>query len=173
MITLTEYVQTEKWANEINEDIIGLTEGYTIGYDNKTCKTVVQLFDAEDKMIGEGAFDNSELAMALIEEYFDLDDEDQEYNDSYDWAENIEVANVEDVKRYIQRKADEFHVRIDYISDDTMFDDIVGVGLEVWFNANQNSDDLVSFVQEVSDGMMSEFGAQSYDFSNESWKISL
>ena len=173
MITLTEYVESEKWVNEIDEEVIAMAEGYTIGYDQKTFKTVIRLFDAADEKIIEGRFDNSEMAIAMLEEYFDLDESDQSWNDSYEWVnagQKLDEA-LEPIVKYIERNADEYQVRIDDIDNDAMFDDLFGV--EVFFHSSNNRDDLSSFVKEISYDMLRNYGAQSYNFDGQSWKISL
>jgi len=173
MLTLTEYVEADHWINEIDEEFIAMTEGYSLSFDQKTCKTVVRLFDAADEMVTECSFESSEMAIALLEEYFDLDEEDQLWNDSYDWVSSNKKIDeaLESVEKYIQRNADEYQVRIDYIESDAFFDDLMGV--EIFFNSSNNRNDLSSFIKEVSYDMMRTYGAQSYDFDGMSWKIAL
>jgi len=174
MLTLTEYVESDHWINKVDEQIVAMTEGYSLSFDQKTCKTVVQLFDSADKIVVECSFDNSEMAIALLEEYFELDEGDQNWNDSYDWvtcSRTVIDEALESVEKYIQRNADEYQVRIDYIESDAFFDDLMGV--EIFFHSSNNRNDLSSFIKEVSYDMMRTYGAQSYDFDGMSWKIAL
>jgi hypothetical protein len=173
MLTLIEYVESDHWINKVDEQIVSMTEGYSLSFDQKKCKTVVQLFDSLDKIIVECSFDSAEMAIALLEDYFDLDEGDQNWNDSYDWvlSENKIDEALESVEKYIQRNADEYQVRIDYMDGDAFFDDLMGI--EIFFHPSNNKNDLSSFVKEVSYDMMRTYGAQSYDFDGMSWKIAL
>lgn len=174
MLTLTEYVQVDRWSNTIDESTVNESDGYTIGYDHKNQQTVIRLYNESEKLIGEGRFDSAELAMAVLEEYFDVSEDDKQWNESYEWVEDSKKAldeSLESIEDFITRNATEYQIRIDDIDPDAMFDG--SFGIEVFFNSKNNRNDLSAFVKEVSGDLLSTYGAQSYDFDGSSWKIAL
>lgn len=173
MITLTEYVQADRWVDTLDEATATAAEGYTLGYDQKSNKTVIRLFDKDEKMIGEGKFDSSEMAIALLEEYFDISDEDRQWNESLDWVkDSIQIDEALDpIETFIEKNASDYNIRIDSIDPDAQFDDIFGI--EVFFNRKNNRNDLDAFVKEVGYELLRTYGIQSYDYDGQSWKLAL
>lgn len=176
MITLTEYIQASEWDDTISEAILAEAEGYTLGYDHKTQKTIVGLVDANENQLTRMGFDNSEMAFALLEEYFDIDEEDQQWNESYEWVNDSSTSTVIDesldtVEKFIEKKAIEYQIRLSYIDPDIMFDGMYGI--EVFFDRNNNRRDLDLFIKELSYDLLRTYGIQSYDYDGNSLKLAL
>lgn len=104
LVSLREYIEVdnmnEAWYATFTQEVIDQAEHYELGINPYSRNTYVRLLDAEYQNLGEVDFESSELAIAFVEENFDLDEEDLEWNDSYEWAEDFDDEEADWVDDY-------------------------------------------------------------------------
>lgn len=79
-LTLKEYIQVdslcEAWNTEFTDDQIESAEYFNIKYNAVSGKYMLVLYDVQGEPIGSVEYDDVDLMMAFIEEYFDLGEDD-------------------------------------------------------------------------------------------------
>lgn len=177
--TLTDFIELERvneaWYTEFDQDTIAQAEHYHLGVNPYTQRTFIRLLDANSESLGEVEYESAEMAIAFLEEYFELDTEDMAWNDSYEWAdlddESMFGEALDSIESAIQKKASDFNIRIVSINPDAIFDG--NYGIEVFFHPKNNRADLDSFINDASDDFLSTYGAQSYKYDGSRWRIAL
>ena len=174
MINLTEYIQTDMFVESLNKDVVlSEVEHFSLDYDISTQKTTLSLYNEYNKRIGQGVFDSAELAVAIVEEYFDIDESDDAWLNGYEWVnESIQIDEALDpVEVFIEKKATEYNIRLLDIDNDAHFDSMYGI--EVIFHSSNNRRDVDHFVKEVGYELLRTYGIQSYNYNGTSWKLAL
>lgn len=179
MLVLKEYIELERvneaWYTTFDQETIAQAEHYYLGVNPYTQRTFIRLMDDKHESLGEVEYESAEMAIAFLEEYFDLDADDMEWNDSYEWAELEDESMfgemLDSVESAIQKKASEQNIRIRDIDDDAEMDGQYGIA--VYFHSANNRNDLDAFIKGMSDELLSTYGAQSYDFNGSIWNIVL
>lgn len=107
ILSLQEAIEIGLSIN-VPEEIIDDVESFHIIWDEEKETNHLTLLDDSDNVLFESDIDDADTVVALIEELFDLDDEDQEWLDSYGWIEDdnytLQEAKSEAAK-YRKKKA--------------------------------------------------------------------
>lgn len=170
MLKLTEYIEVDRFVSSISETVSESAEKYSISIDEEQ-NVVLKIMDESENVISESKFENPETAIAVLEEFFEIDESDRSWLENYEWNEQpVNEAN-DSIEDRIHNLALEYGVRISGIDSDAMFDGQYGIA--VYFEPNQNRGDLDKFIKNTSYEILRTYGAQSYDYDGSSWKISL
>lgn len=94
MLSLNEHIEINKVVQlmegespTFTDEQLDAAEKYSIKWNHVTGNTSVTLFDNMDQSLGTVDFLDPDIAVAFLEEYFDLDDADKEALESYAWVE--------------------------------------------------------------------------------------
>jgi hypothetical protein len=184
MLPLNEYIILEKEAEKVNEawyttfdaETIDQAEHFTLTYNPYTLRTVVRLMDAHYQSLGSVEYESAELAMAFLEEYFDLDDEDAGFVNSYEWADDTKDVEISEalnsIEDEIKRLATEYNINIRDIDDDAVLPNN-DFGIAVYFDNKNNKNDLISFIRTAEKEIERTYGAMTKSIEGNVWLIRL
>lgn len=93
MISLREHAEISRVVKlmegespHFTDEQLDAAESYALKWNPVSGNTILCLYDAADLCLGTMEFEDADVAIAFIEEYFDLDDDEMSYIESYDWA---------------------------------------------------------------------------------------
>ena len=93
MISLREHAEIgrvmklmEGESPQFTDEQLEAAESYALKWNPVSGKTLLCLYDAADAGLGSMEFEDPDVAIAFVEEYFDLEDDDLSDLESYDWA---------------------------------------------------------------------------------------
>lgn len=93
MISLKEHAEISRVMNlmegespQFTDEQLDAAESYALKWNPVSGNTILCLYDATDMCLGNMEFEDADVAIAFVEEYFDLDDDDLADLESYDWA---------------------------------------------------------------------------------------
>lgn len=99
MISLKEHIQISEMVQlmegespEFTPEQLEAAEYYTLKWNAISGNTILCLFDAAGQGLGNVEFEDADIAIAFVEEYFDIDDDEIASLESYEWAND----NVDD-----------------------------------------------------------------------------
>ena len=88
MLTLTESIELTNaqliWDTTVTGEVEELAEFYSIDINDETDKVEVTLFDDEGTELCKMIFDDLEIAEVIIEEHFDIQYDELDYDDDDD-----------------------------------------------------------------------------------------
>lgn len=97
MLSLNEHLQIDETLSLFEAEETSFTdqqldaaEFYIFKLNPVSFGTEVTLYDAQQQPLGTMSFEDADIAIAFIEDLFDLDPEDLDYLESYAWA-NVEA----------------------------------------------------------------------------------
>lgn len=103
MISLKEHIQItqavhlmEGESPVFTSEQLECAESYALKWNPISGMTVLCLYDAQGQGLGSMEFEDPDVAIAFVEEYFDLDDEDLADLESYEWANDNYDDRVND-----------------------------------------------------------------------------
>ncbi|MDX1532685.1 MAG: hypothetical protein R3230_00605 [Nitrosopumilaceae archaeon] len=185
MLELKEYIEIENevalvneaWYTAFDQETISQAEHFSLIYNPYTLRSVVRLVNDKYESLGEVEFESAEMAIAFLEEYFDLDDETTGYINSYDWADetkDVDSMNeaLNTIEKEIERLADDADIRIRDIDDDYEIKNGF-FGIAVYFDSKNNLDDLKSFVKKAERELTRTYGAVTDSLDRTVWVIRL
>lgn len=88
---LIEGEQTEFTDQQLDD-----AEFYIFKLNPVSYNTEVTLYNASEEPLGTVSFEDADIAIAFIEELFELEPEDMTYLDSYGWVEGL--GSMEDLE---------------------------------------------------------------------------
>lgn len=93
MISLNEHIEINRVINlvegeqtEFTEEQFEKAEYFDLKWNPVTANTILCIYDESGLKLGEVEFEDAEVAIAFVEEYFELDEEDIRDLESYAWA---------------------------------------------------------------------------------------
>lgn len=104
MISLHEHIQIEEGIQllegeqtEFTEEQYEKAEQYDLKWNPVSGNTILSIYDGAGLKLGDVEFEDAEIAIAFVEEYFELDEEDLRDLESYAWAsdDNLEDREIE------------------------------------------------------------------------------
>ena len=97
MLTLNEHLEISRVVSlmegeqtEFTDEQLDATEYYEMKYNPVSGNTILCLFDDAGQKLASVEFEDADVAIAFVEEYFDLDEDDVRDLESYDWANDGE-----------------------------------------------------------------------------------
>lgn len=98
MLTLSEHIEIEEKlklfegeSSIFTDEQLDAAESYEMKWVPYTGQTELYLYDVDDNGLGSVTFDDADIAIAFLEEYFELDDEELDDLESYSWATGVEL----------------------------------------------------------------------------------
>ena len=91
MKLLNEGEQTEFTDQQLDD-----AEFYVFKLNPVSYNTEVTLYNASEEPLGTVSFEDADIAIAFIEELFELEPEDMTYLDSYGWVDGL--GSMEDLE---------------------------------------------------------------------------
>jgi len=98
MITLQEHIEIsekvlmfEGEAPAFTEEQLEAAEFYQLKWNAVSGDTELYLYDVNGEGLGSVSFEDADIAIAFVEEYFDLDEDDILDLESYAWADDDPV----------------------------------------------------------------------------------
>jgi hypothetical protein len=93
MISLKEHMEINRVVKlmegespQFTDEQLQAAESYALKWNPVSGNTILCLYDAADLSLGNMEFEDADVAIAFVEEYFDLEDDDLADLESYDWA---------------------------------------------------------------------------------------
>lgn len=102
MLTLSETLEIqdklkifEGESTEFTDQQLDDAEFYHLRLDLVSFQTVVTLYNAAEEPLGSVSFEDADVAIAFLEELFDLDPEDMEDLENYSWASEESFDSID------------------------------------------------------------------------------
>lgn len=96
MISLKEHIEISRVVQlmegespQFTEDQLQAAEFYTLKWNSVSGNTKLCLFNAASESLGDMEFEDPDVAIAFVEEFFDIDDEETANLESYAWANDV------------------------------------------------------------------------------------
>jgi hypothetical protein len=90
LLTLSESIDVsvdlQSWENVVTSEIEEKAESYDISWDVASQKTILSLFDTESNKLCAVRFENPMVAIGVLEELFDIGEEDLDELYSFNWV---------------------------------------------------------------------------------------
>lgn len=93
MLTLREHLEVNEAINlmegeqpEFTDEQLDKAEYYELKWHPVSANTILSLFDEAGEKLGEMEFEDADIAIAFVEEYFELEEDDIRDLESYAWA---------------------------------------------------------------------------------------
>lgn len=116
MITLSEHLEiSEKMkllegeSPDFSDEQLDNAAFYKLRFNPVTGNTELYLYDDAEQGLGHTEFEDAEIAIAFIEELFDLDDEDLADLNDYTWANEDPEASDENYDNRVEDALDLTH----------------------------------------------------------------
>lgn len=97
MLTLNEHLEVSRVVNlmegeqtEFTDEQLELAEFYEMKFNPVSGNTILSVFDESGLKLASVEFEDADVAIAFVEEYFELDEDDLRDLDSYAWANDGE-----------------------------------------------------------------------------------
>ena len=106
MISLTEHIEITRVVQLMEGESPSFTaeqlqaaEFYTLKWNPVSGNSKLCLYNADSEQLGDMEFEDPDVAIAFVEEFFDIDDEETAELESYAWAnvdDRIQSALADD-----------------------------------------------------------------------------
>lgn len=97
MLTLRESINLdmsfEQWQTNVTDDIIDQAEYYNLDWDAVAGKAVISLYDENSSVLCSVSFNDADMAIEFIQEYFELDESDVADLESYNWVNDFDAED--------------------------------------------------------------------------------
>ena len=105
MLTLNEYIEIQEHVNTLVEseqsfftdEQIDQAAYYDLKFNPVSFMTVLSLHNEAGETLASVDFEDADVAIAYIEDTFDLEDGELEYLDSYAWANEAPTDNTQEI----------------------------------------------------------------------------
>lgn len=104
---LKEYIEisdVEKQLDSLTDLEMNLIDSYSIVYDQDKETNILYLTDSEGKDVRILEIDDPEVLIAMLDELFDLDKDDQDWLNAYGWVDETEYVMEEKSLAAMKRK---------------------------------------------------------------------
>jgi len=95
MLTLNEHLEISRVVQlfegeqtEFTDEQFERAEYYDLKWNPVSGNTILSIYDESGLKLGEIEFEDADIAIEFVDEYFDLDEEDLRDLQSYSWADD-------------------------------------------------------------------------------------